>query len=208
MFSSTTLLMFVGTSILLIVAPGPDILFVLTQGIASGKKVGVITALGLAAGNLVHTLAAAFGITLILQTSVLAFTLLKIFGVCYLLFLAYKAIKYRNAPIKLGGGKADPPSKVFAKGFLMNVLNPKVALFFMAYLPQFITHGGTSYAWQVIILGSLFILLVIPIFGCIGYFSGLIGVWLSTKKKFTYYMNLISAFVFVGLGLKLALVKR
>ena len=208
MLTLSTVVIFIATSIVLIIAPGPDILFVLTQGISNGKRAGVITALGLACGNLVHTTAAALGITLLLKTSLIAFTVLKVFGVCYLAFLAYKAIKYRNEPININNKSVESGAKLFSKGFLMNVLNPKVALFFVAYLPQFITSGKISSSIQIIFYGMLFTILVIPIFGAVGYFSGFIGNWLMAKKKFSYYMNLVSASVFMALGIKLALTKR
>ena len=208
MLTLSSIILFVITSVVLIIAPGPDILFVLTQGMSGGKKVGIVTALGLACGNLVHTTAAALGITLLLKTSFIAFTILKIFGVCYLVLLAYKSIKHRHSPIELACASSASNGKIFSKGFLMNILNPKVALFFIAYLPQFITSGNISSSVQTAIYGLIFTLLVIPIFGAVGYFSGYIGNWLRTKKKFSYYMNLVSASVFMALGLKLALTKR
>ena len=133
----TSLPLFVGASLLLIVAPGPDLLYLVSQGAAHGPRAGLATALGLAAGNLVHTLAAALGISVLLLGSALAFDALKLAGVAYLLYLAWTSVRPR-APAAPGAPAAHAaPGPLFRRGLLMNVLNPKVALFFLAFLPQF-----------------------------------------------------------------------
>ncbi len=210
MISLSTLLLFSGTSILLILAPGPDIIFAITQGISKGKKAGVLTAAGLGLGNSVHTLAAAFGVSLIFKTSEIAFVAFKIFGACYLFWLAFKAIKSRNEPIVSEGTKDEKtnPAAFIAKGFIMNVLNPKVALFFLAFLPQFTDPSAGNVTLQIIIFGTIFILLVILIFGTAGFFSGTIGKKFLSDIRFSRNMNIVSAAVFILIGLKLAFSQR
>jgi threonine/homoserine/homoserine lactone efflux protein len=199
-------ILFLGTSILLILAPGPDIIFTITQGITNGKRAGVWTAVGLGLGNTVHTLAAAFGISVLLKTSQVAFLVFKILGACYLFYLAFKAIQHRHDIFRTAnqGGTNSGALHLFAKGFIMNVLNPKVALFFLAFLPQFVDNASGSAPLQIILYGIIFIVLVIIIFGLLGYFSGSVGQKLLKNKKFSSRMSVISALVFIGLGLKLA----
>lgn len=209
MFSLSVLLMFIGSSILLILAPGPDIIFAVTQGITNGRKAGFLTAMGLCLGNAVHTLAAAFGLSIIFKTSEVAFLLFKTFGAVYLFYLAYKAIKHRNDPLAVN--KADREvnhrSLVF-RGFFMNVLNPKVALFFLAFLPQFVNPEYGNVPFQMILLGLMFMILVAIIFGSLGYFAGSFGDWVLKKPGFSKWMNLASATVFGALGLKLITSRR
>lgn len=174
------LLFFVSASLLLIVAPGPDIIFLLTQGVTRGPRAGFATAMGLAAGNLVHTTAAALGVSVIFRTSPAAFQGLKIAGVLYLLFLAWRTLEERNRPgldavrgTTAGDAVAAASSAaLFWRGFLMNVLNPKVALFFLAFLPQFASPSAGPIWLQMIVLGVLFTLLVVLVFGAFGVLAG------------------------------------
>ncbi|HQP48307.1 MAG TPA: LysE family translocator [Spirochaetota bacterium] len=206
MFITGNFFLFIGSSILLILAPGPDIIFTITQGITNGKRAGVWTAVGLGLGNIVHTLAAAFGITVLLKTSQTAFLIFKILGACYLFYLAFKAIKHRHDifGMEKSGNSNSGALHLFAKGFIMNVLNPKVALFFLAFLPQFVNNAAGSVPLQIVLYGIIFIVLVIIIFGLFGYFSGSVGQKLLKNEKFSSRMSVMSALVFIGLGLKLA----
>ncbi len=172
---ASTLLLFVPAALLLIVAPGPDILFLVSQGAARGPRAGFATAMGLAAGNLVHTLGAALGLSVLFRTSALAFQALKFAGVAYLLFLAWKMLRSaQKAPAAAG---AAPPvggtgRRQFWVGVGMNVLNPKVALFFLAFLPQFVVPAAGPVWSQMLFLGILFALMVALVFGAIGLFAG------------------------------------
>lgn len=204
MFSLPSLLLFITSSILLILAPGPDIIFAITQGITNGRKAGLFTALGLSLGNSVHTLAAACGLSIIFKTSAVAFVLFKTLGAIYLFYLAYKAFKHRNDALAVNTDHVKVKHRaLLLRGFLMNILNPKVALFFLAFLPQFANHQYGNVAWQMILLGFIFMLLVAVIFGLCGYFAGSFGDWILKKPGFTKVMNIVSATIFCGLGLKL-----
>ena len=158
----TDILYFLGASILLTLAPGPDNTFVIAQGLSRGRKAAVITALGMCSGVSVHTTAAALGVSALLYSSAFAFAMLKYAGAAYLLYLAYKAIKEHqirlaqsdDAPLRLG--------QLFRRGFIMNVLNPKVALFFLAFLPQFVSPDGVSAPLQMMLFGLIFM-------ACAGY---------------------------------------
>jgi threonine/homoserine/homoserine lactone efflux protein len=207
MIEINMLLVFIPTSLLLIIAPGPDILFVVAQGISSGKRAGFFTALGLAFGNSVHTLAAALGVSLIFKTSAIAFIVFKVAGALYLFYLAYKAIRHRKDLIKMNEQDSKPIHHLIGRGFLMNVLNPKVALFFLAFLPQFVSKDGRSPFVQTIILGVIFIILVVIIFGAIGLTAGTFGQFLTRSRKANEALNWLCAAVFIGLGIKLVLTK-
>lgn len=169
MYTFDTLHYFIVASLLLIIAPGPDIIFLITQALNNGPRSGLPIAMGLACGNLIHTLAAAFGISIIFQTSSTAFSVLKVFGVFYLLFLAYEQILCRKEKNRLT--TTPTQTSLFTRGVLMNVLNPKVALFFLAFLPQFIPAYAETIWKEIIFLGILFTTLVVLIFGSIGLFA-------------------------------------
>jgi threonine/homoserine/homoserine lactone efflux protein len=207
MFTLSNLALFAGSSILLILAPGPDIIFTITQGVSNGKRAGVLTALGLAAGNIIHTLAAAFGVSIIFKTSQAAFIAFKTLGALYLFYLAIMAVRRRRDMFRMErtGEKRTSGAALCAKGFLMNVLNPKVALFFLAFLPQFVNGNAGHVPVQIITLGLIFIALVVVIFGTLGYFAGSFAQKLLANRRFSETMGLVSAAVFIGLGVKLAL---
>lgn len=207
MIDLSMLTLFIPASLLLIIAPGPDILFVVAQGVSSGKRAGFFTALGLAFGNSVHTLAAALGVSLIFKTSVVAFTVFKIAGAIYLFYLAYKAIKHRKDLMKINEQDRKPAHHLMARGFIMNVLNPKVALFFLAFLPQFVAKNTGSPFGQFLILGAIFIILVVIIFGAIGLTAGTFGQFLTRSRTANETLNWLCAAVFIGLGIKLVLTK-
>jgi len=203
----STLLYFLGASIALTLAPGPDNLFVMTQGIARGRRPAIITALGMCSGISVHTTAAALGISALFYSSVLAFNVVKFAGAAYLLYLAWKTLKERSA-IRLATVDTRGSTALFKRGFIMNVLNPKVAMFFLAFLPQFVAPGSGSIPLQMLLLGFLFMLQAVIIFCLIGYFSGGIGSYLLARPRFAKWFDFLTAGVFASLGIRLALAER
>lgn len=203
MIDAATLWLFIGTSLILILIPGPDLLFTLTQGMTNGKKAGVITAMGLSAGNMVHTLAAAVGLSLIVKTSVIAFTMFKLSGAVYLIYLAYKAIKYRKEKIDLKNSPNHGSKGLFLKGIVMNILNPKVAIFFLTFLPQFVDYQKGSVPLQMCLLGFIFILLTAVIFSLVGYFSGVFRSIFLRSPRSNEWMNIIAGTIFILLAVKL-----
>lgn len=204
---TSTLLYFLGASIALTIAPGPDNIFVLTQGITRGRKSAIVTALGMCSGISVHTAAAAFGISAVFYSSVVAFNIIKYAGAAYLLYLAYKTLKERSA-IRLSLADEKPMTDLFRRGFIMNVLNPKVAMFFLAFLPQFVTPNTSYFALQILLFGAIFMVQGVIIFCVIGYFSGSIGNYLLARPKIAAYFDWLTAGVFASLGVRLALSER
>ena len=199
---------FIVASLLLIIAPGPDIIFLITKSLNDGPIAGLITALGLACGNLVHTIAAVLGVSALFQSSQLAFDALKIAGVCYLLFLAYEAISERNSAT-ISTESNTTQSSLFMRGVLMNVLNPKVALFFLAFLPQFVNSNAPQVWAQMVFYGVTFTLLVVIVFGSVGLFVGMVSSTIAFIKpgKFRWF-RWITAAVFITLAMRLFFVER
>ncbi|MRR34961.1 LysE family translocator [bacterium] len=202
-----TLLAFLGASVALTIAPGPDNIFVMTQGIARGRKPAIVTALGMCSGVSVHTTAAAFGISAVFYSSAIAFTLVKSAGAAYLLYLAFKTMKERSA-IRLSAAEELPVAALFRRGFIMNVLNPKVAMFFLAFLPQFVSPAAGHVPLQMLLLGFVFMAQAVVIFCLIGYFSGSIGSFILARPRIARYFDWLTAGVFASLGVRLALAER
>ena len=204
----STILYFLGASILLTLAPGPDNTFIVAQGLSRVRRAAIITALGMCSGISVHTVAAALGASALLYSSSYAFAILKYAGAAYLLYLAYKAIKEHSILLKQNLG--EPPSAyiLFRRGFLMNVLNPKVALFFLAFLPQFVSMQGSAVAWQMILLGFIFMAQAVCLFTVIGYLSGSVGNIILKNPGVSKYFAWLTAGIFASLGLRLAFAQR
>ncbi|MDP1991426.1 MAG: LysE family translocator [Syntrophales bacterium] len=205
--TAATLFYFLCASVALTLAPGPDNIFVVTQGITRGRRAAIVTALGMCSGISVHTTAAAFGISAVFYSSVIAFNVVKYAGALYLLYLAFKTLRERSV-IKLPLADDRPDAVLFKRGFIMNVLNPKVALFFLAFLPQFITPNTDFFPVQMLLLGILFMMQAVVIFCLIGYFSGSIGRLILTRPKAAKLFDWLTAGVFASLGLQLALAER
>ena len=209
MFETTQLLLFVGASFLLCLAPGPDNIYVLTQGMTKSKKAAIVTTLGLCSGLIIHTSAAAFGISVIFQSSEIAFNIVKYLGAAYLLYIAYQAFKYRNEALDLRTQNSSSElKKLFVKGFIMNILNPKVSIFFLAFLPQFVNTQSGNIPIQMILLGLIFMLMTVIVFSSIGIAANILSSKLLEKPSIVKYMNILTSFILVSLSLKMALSQR
>jgi threonine/homoserine/homoserine lactone efflux protein len=167
------LLYFLGVSAALTAAPGPDVLFLASQGVAGGPRAGLAAALGLSSGLLVHTTLAALGVSAVFAASPAAFTALKLAGTAYLLWLALGA--FREKARQAGKAAHGDNLALYRRGVIMNLLNPKVAFFFLALLPQFVDPAKGRVQLQMLTLGLVFMAQVIVIFGSIGYLSGRLG---------------------------------
>lgn len=199
----STLLSFLGASILLTIAPGPDNIYVLVQGITNGKKAGIILTSGLVSGILIHTTLVAFGVSVLIQKSPFLFHLIQYLGAGYLLYLAYKAYK-SNSKISVGlEDKKHTSWQLFKRGFFMNVLNPKVSLFFLALLPGFVWNTKEFITLQLYTLGAIFMLQAFIIFSIIAIFAERINSFLTKKSISSSYFNYLQIFTFVGIAVYL-----
>lgn len=176
---------FIGASILLTLMPGPDILYVLTESLTRGRKTGISIGTGLSLGVFVHTILAASGISLLLSQSSLAFDIVKYAGALYLFYLAYQAYHEKPVTVELSSIQEKPAPlqwSLIRKGFLMNVLNPKVSIFFIAFLPQFVSTEGWAPMYQMIVLGLIFMLQAWIIFSLVASTGGLFASWLNQPR--------------------------
>ena len=208
MFTFSSLVVFVSASLLLALAPGPDIIFVLTQSAIKGRRIGLVVTLGLCTGLMVHTTAVALGVAALFQASATAFNLLKYAGAAYLLYLAWGA--FRAGAMSLDGQEDRERSlfRYYLRGILMNVTNPKVSIFFLAFLPQF-THPEQGHLpLQMVLLGVLFICSTLIVFGATSLLASYVGTWLRRSAWVQRWLNKIAGTIFAGLALKLATVTR
>lgn len=208
MIPADVLFLFITASTALAIAPGPDNIFVLTQSALHGRKAGTFITLGLCTGLLVHISAVTLGVAAILKTSAVAFTMLKIIGAGYLLYLAWQAFRAGATQISAESGTPISAQALYLRGILMNVTNPKVAIFFLAFLPQFADPSRGSVSLQIIILGALFMLSAFVIFIAIAWAASRIGDWLKKSKRAQIYINRLAGTIFVLLAVRLALSKQ
>lgn len=189
-------------------APGPDNIFVLTQSALYGRLAGLVVTFGLCTGLIVHTVAVALGVAAIFQTSVLAFTLLKFAGAAYLIYLAFQA--FRAGSTKIGGGETPALTllALYRRGIIMNVTNPKVAIFFLAFLPQFADPARGSVPVQILLFGGLFIVATVLVFGAVALGGGLLGAFLKRSPRAQFWLNRFAGIVFVGLAARLVVAER
>ncbi|MDJ0807892.1 MAG: LysE family translocator [Gammaproteobacteria bacterium] len=208
MFSIQTITTFFFASLLLAIAPGPDNIFVLTQGMLHGRLAGLMVTLGLATGLILHTTLVALGVAVLFQTSILAFTLLKLLGAGYLLYLAWQALRSQEQEIGVHGMFPLEMGQLYRRGIIMNVTNPKVSLFFLAFLPQFTNPSAGQLSLQMIFLGGIFIIATLLVFGGVAIVAGQIGRWLTGSDQAQRNLNRLAGLVFVLLALKLLMLEQ
>ena len=203
-----TLLLFVGAGLLLNVTPGPDLLYILGRAIGQGRSAGVLSALGIGAGCLVHILAATLGLSAFLMALPLGYDLVRWAGAAYLVYIGVKALRSGGTALEVPALAPESRRRVFLQGALTNVLNPKVALFFLAFLPQFADPRRGPLAPQLLLLGTLFA--VNGTLVCIGFalFASRLGDWLKTRYGVTRLLDRLTGGLFIALGLRLALLDR
>jgi threonine/homoserine/homoserine lactone efflux protein len=207
MLDATSLALFMTATLALNLAPGPDMLYVSTRSLTQGRRAGVISALGIAAGSVVHTLAIASGLAALLRAVPLAYEIVRIAGAAYLIWLGIQALLAKTGP--MDGKPLDRAGEwtIFRQGMITNLLNPKVALFFLAFLPQFVREDGPV-ALQIIVLGCLFNLSGTLVNVGVAQLASSARVWLSTGARVQRIFRWLTASVFIGLGLRLAMQEK
>lgn len=199
---------FLAAAILITLSPGPDNLMVLSTGIARGRRHGMAFGLGCAMGCLSHTLLAVIGVSALIAASSSAFTALKVVGGLYLIWLGIGALRSRGgAQVGAQGVSSESAARLFAKGLVAAAINPKVALFFLSFLPQFVVAARGDATLQTGLLGIVFSLQGALIFGLLGYFSGAVGQWLNRSPGAGKWLDRIAGAVFVALGLRLLIAR-
>jgi threonine/homoserine/homoserine lactone efflux protein len=199
---------FLGAAILLTLSPGPDNMLVLSLGMAKGRLRGIAFGLGCALGCLSHTLLAVIGVSALIAASPLAFTALKVCGGLYLAWLGFGALRSRGGgTVAKAAGVTESPRSLFFKGVFANAINPKVALFFLSFLPQFVNAARGEANLQTALLGLVFTAQAALLFGLLGFFSGSVGAWLNRRPKAGMWLDRSAGVVFIGLGLRLIIAR-
>jgi threonine/homoserine/homoserine lactone efflux protein len=198
-------MLFLATSIAITLAPGPDNLQVLARGISQGRAAGLVAALGFAAGVTFHTTLAALGVAAVLRGSPVAFHLLKLAGAAYLIWIGIKALR-SNGLATAHARAPQPLATIFRQSVIGNMLNPKVTLFFVVFLPQFVDpHGAQRVTLQMFELGALFMLQTAVIFSLFGMCAGTIGAWLKRRPRAGVWLDRLAGATFVAIGIRVAL---
>jgi threonine/homoserine/homoserine lactone efflux protein len=208
LIDGATLIGFVLVAAAIVVVPGPAVLLTLARSLSGGRSAGIATALGIAVGDVIHTLAAAIGLSALLMASALAFEVVKYAGAAYLIYLGIKA--FRDGPRR---GRAAPahemrPAAAFRQAILAEVLNPKTALFFLSFLPQFVRPEAGSAWLQLIVLGLVFLLLGVAVTLFVAVFAGRAGRWLLQSERARRWQGRIAGGIYLALGVRLALQQR
>jgi threonine/homoserine/homoserine lactone efflux protein len=200
----STLAIFLLAALGLVFVPGPAVLFVLTRSVDQGRRAGAISALGIGAADLVHTTAAALGLSALLLASALAFSVVKYLGAAYLIYLGVRTLLRREAGQHTDRTEPQPPLRMFFQGLLVEIFNPKAALFFFAFLPQFVDPAIGPVALQVLLFGSLFVVLGLCSLGIYIFLAGTIAKWLSRSSRFRQIRRYITGSIYIGLGVTAA----
>ncbi len=195
-------------TLVLNLTPGPDIMYIVANGMSRGARAGALSATGVGVGAVFHVVLAAVGITAILQTSNLAFDIIRLMGASYLIWIGVKQLKGSAPGIAQEDVQIESGWAYFNRGLITNVLNPKVALFFIAFLPQFISLEAGSVVFQILVLGMMFTINSLLINIVIGIGAGKAGQRLMQSQNFSKWINRISGFVLIGLGIRLFLTEK
>ncbi len=197
-------LVFAFAGLMLNITPGNDMLYVASRSAGQGSKAGIVSALGISAGCLVHLLAAVIGLSAIIARSAMAFNVIKYLGAAYLVYLGLKALLSKKNSFNIKKINEDVGyKKIFLEGPLTNILNPKVALFFLAFLPQFINVSGSNPQLQILLLGGWFNFSGTIVNVVVALLFGKLGVWLS-KSSFIKWQQKITGTILIALGIKVA----
>jgi threonine/homoserine/homoserine lactone efflux protein len=189
-------------SLALLVVPGPAVLYIVGRSLNHGRRAGVLSVLGICTGTLCHVVAAALGLTAVLRASPIAFSAIRYAGAAYLVWLGLRALRSGEASIGTDSGRRrDAPMQIFRQGVLVNVLNPKTALFFLAFLPQFVDPARGAVGVQVLVLGGLFVALSLVSDGMYALLAGTFGQYLQGEPRFLRAQRYLTSGIFVALGL-------
>lgn len=202
MFPTDILIAYLGAVLLVVISPGPDNILAVSRGLSQGRLAGTLSSIGAGLGILCHTVAAALGLALVLQTSPVAFWVVKVVGAAYLFWLGYKALTSRNL-ISFEPAEQQSLTRVFGTAWLSNVLNPKPGLFVVAFIPQFTSPARGSVPLQMLVYGALFAVLTALIFTVFACFAAQLSAWLSRRPKVVTAVNVGAGLTFIGAALSI-----
>jgi threonine/homoserine/homoserine lactone efflux protein len=202
---AATFALFLAAALALLVVPGPAVVYIVAQSIDQGRVAGLVSTLGIGAGSLVHVAAAAIGLSSLVVSSAEAYSVVKYAGAAYLVFLGVRRLLGRDEVVTAEDRARKPLSRLFRQGVVVNVLNPKTALFFFAFLPQFVDVQAGAVGAQVALLGLFFVLLGLVSDGTYAVVAGTLSGWLRGNARVLQVRRYVSGAVFVGLGLATAM---
>ena len=203
-----TWLLFIVASLVLIATPGQDMILVMSRSIAQGPVAGIATAAGVSVGLVGHTVLATLGLGAILRASELLFVALKLAGAAYLIYLGIGLLRTRNAQLQVGSASGRSMARMFADGALSNIANPKIAIFYFAFLPQFVLPNAARPTLTIFVLGLMFALLTFVVKGPVGLFAGVLSGWPRSRPHALLWLYRSSGALLLGLGIRLALERR
>jgi threonine/homoserine/homoserine lactone efflux protein len=201
---ASTLMIFMAATLALLLVPGPAVLYIIARGIDQGCLAGLASAAGIATGSLVHVVAAALGLSAILASSALAFSIVKYLGAAYLIYLGIRTLLTRPDPAAPIDRRPRTTSELFMQGVVVQILNPKIALFFLAFLPQFVEPTRGSVALQTLFFGGLLMVMGLCTDSLYAVISGNAGDWLKRQPAFASAQRYVAGVVFIGLGVTTA----
>ena len=204
MFSLSGLSIFLAAALILLLTPGPAVLYIVARSLDQGRLAGFVSVLGIEVGNLVHALAATLGLSAILVSSSLAFAVVKYLGAAYLIYLGVRRLIQRRAAPPAATFQPKRLRRIFRQGVLVAVFNPKTALFFFAFLPQFVDPSRGSVTLQLLTLGCLFVFMAIVTDGIYALLAGTAGQWLKNSRLFMRVERFLAGSVYIGLGVAAA----
>jgi threonine/homoserine/homoserine lactone efflux protein len=199
------LALFIISSLALLIVPGPAVLYIVTRSLSQGRAAGLVSMAGVNAGALTHTVAAALGLSAILVSSALAFNVVKYVGAAYLIFIGVQQFLSRKGALETAEVKQDSLGRIFTQGYVVSIFNPKLALFFFAFLPQFVDPNHGAVTAQMLFLGLTFVVLAALSDGAWALLSSSLGRWLKRNPRFASRQKYVSGSVYVGLGVTAAL---
>ena len=201
-------LLFIVASLVLIITPGQDMILVMSRSVAQGAAAGVVTAAGVSVGLVGHTILATLGLGAVLRTSEWLFLALKLVGAAYLIYLGIGLLRTKSTALVVEAASSRSLGRLFFDGALSNVSNPKIAVFYFAFLPQFVLQGASHPTLSVFVLGLLFAALTFVVKGPVGFFAGMLSGWLRARPSVLAWLYRSSGAILVLLGVKLALERR
>jgi threonine/homoserine/homoserine lactone efflux protein len=200
--------LFVVASLVLLLTPGPAVLFIVARSVAQGRSAGLVSVLGIHLGTIVHIVAAAVGLSALLVSSALAFAIVKYLGAAYLIWMGIRTLLVKESEAQTGDIPTGTLRRVFRDGFVVNLFNPKTAIFFLAFLPQFVDPARGGVHWQIIALGLTFMGLGMLSDGMFAIVAGAAGDFLRRNRRFLRLQRWFAGISFIGLGITAALATR
>ncbi|HMD80108.1 MAG TPA: LysE family translocator [Anaerolineales bacterium] len=200
MFESSQIYLFLIASLVLLITPGPAVLYIVARSMNQGKMAGIVSVLGVETANFLHASAAALGLSAILVSSALAFDTVKYLGAGYLMYLGIRKIMSRDDEVKTEISQQERLSRIYTQGFVVNLFNPKTALFFFAFLPQFVNTSNAKVTLHMFLLGIMFVVMALITDGAYALISSSIANRLNTNQNFGRNQRYFTGLIYIGLG--------